>query len=339
MTRVEELSGPMDALAREILAGGAIDANDVLRLRQEVFKDGIVEREEADLVFYLNDHGAENDEAWNRFFVGTLTDYFVWKQYPRGVLSDDDGAFLIERVTDDGKIADKTEFDLLVDIVDKARQCPEDVILLVLEAVRESVLEGVGKLFGKDRRRPGVIDRADVEVIRKVVYGTGGGGGFTVTRREAELLFELNNATVDKKNAESWQELFVKAVGNYLMFPAGPPAAIDVEEIRRRDESLASMAEGQGVAGILAGMFSGKALTAGADERRTQKEDLHRKVEEGEEEFRRETVDRAEAEWLIARITEDDIVHDNEKALLAYIKRQASEIDPSLEPFFEKYGI
>lgn len=99
------------------------------------------------------------------------------------------------------------------------------------------------------------------------------------------------------------------------------------------------MAEGQGVAGILDGMFGGKALTAWADERRTQKEGLQRKIEKVEEEFRRETVDRAEAEWLIARITEDDIIHDNEKALLAYIKRQASEIDPSLETFFEKYGV
>ncbi len=80
-----------------------------------------------------------------------------------------------------------------------------------------------------------MIDAADVEIIKKVVYGTGGGGGFTITRREAELLFELNNATADKDNGATWRELFVNAVGNYLMFPRGAPKVVGAEELRRRE--------------------------------------------------------------------------------------------------------
>ena len=50
-------------------------------------------------------------------------------------------------------------------------------------------------------------------------------------------------------------------------------------------------------------------------------------------------VDRAEVEWLIKRITEDDVIHDNERALLAYIKEQAVFIDPALDPYLAKYGV
>jgi len=69
-------------------------------------------------------------------------------------------------------------------------------------------------------------------------------------------LFRLNTESSGKKNAATWRELFVTAVGCYLMLPQGPPGKIDVEEIRRRDESLAGMASGEGVFAMLIDAFS-----------------------------------------------------------------------------------
>ena len=326
-------------LAADVLAGGKITADDVLMLRQDVFKDGVVDRDEASFVFHLDVQDAEKDAAWKPFFVDTLTDYFVWKQYPRGVLSDEDGAFLVERVTHDGRIDHESEFALILSIISKARECPEDVVVLALEAVEESVLEGSGKLFGKGRRRPGVIDEVEVETIRNIVFGSGGGGSLTITRREAELLFRLNNATVGKKNAPGWRELFITAVGSYIMHPAAAPEKIDVDEVRRRDESLARMAEGEGIGAMFDQIASKEGLTYRRDQRRNEEEELQRDLAEVEAEVEREAVQRDEVEWLIARITEDDAIHANERALLAYIKEKAVHIDPSLDPYFEKYGV
>ena len=326
-------------LADKVLAGGAITADDVATLRQGVYADGAVDRDEVDLLFYLNDKDIDKDTVWNEFFVSSLTDYFVWKQDPRGVLSDADGALLIARITHDGKIEHNSEFTLLVDIVSKARQCPEEVVLLALEAIEESVIDGSGKLFGAGRRRPGLIDEGEVEVIRMGVFGSGGGGGLTVTRREAELLFRLNNKTSGKKNAASWRDLFVTVVGSYLMHPQGPPEPIDVEEIRRRDESLARMAEGEGIGALFADMFGASGGGIREDLKRKQKEELSRALKTVEEEFEREKIDRAEIEWLIERLQDDDRVDGNERALLAYIKQKAVEIDPALNPYFEKYGV
>ena len=331
MTGSGQLSEAMAELAADVLAGGGVTESDVTRLRREVFKDGVVDRDEAELMFHLDAHGENNDQAWKSFFVEALTNYFVWKQHPPGVLSDDDGRFLVERVTHDGKIDGETEFKLIVDVISKAQSCPEDVVVLALGAVKEIVLEGSGVKFGAQRSRPGVIDAADVEIIKKVVYGAGGGGGFTITRREAELLFELNNATVDKENTPTWRELFVNAVGNYLMFPRGAPKVVGAEEIRRREaipEKSSSRIS-----------YFGKAFSAWKDERASETEDLQNKLEAADEADTREKLDESEAAWLIERITEDDVVHDNEKALLAHIKRLASEIHPSLLPFMEKYGV
>ena len=103
-------------------------------------RDGIVDREEAKLVFHLNEvAGTGNDQAWYDFFVEALTDYFVWKQEPLGYLSDEDADFLVAQITRDGKIDDNTEFGLLVNIIHRLRVSPEKVVLLTLRGVKETV--------------------------------------------------------------------------------------------------------------------------------------------------------------------------------------------------------
>ena len=51
-------------LAARILAGGEITADDVLILRQGIFADGAVDKDEVDLIFYLNDQKVDKDIAW-----------------------------------------------------------------------------------------------------------------------------------------------------------------------------------------------------------------------------------------------------------------------------------
>ena len=63
MNAMATISDRYRDLARDIAANG-IDAQEVRRLREEVFADGIVNREEAALLFHLNelaDRGNEPD--------------------------------------------------------------------------------------------------------------------------------------------------------------------------------------------------------------------------------------------------------------------------------------
>jgi hypothetical protein len=43
-----------------------------------------------------------------------------------------------------------------------------------------------------------------------------------------------------------------------------------------------------------------------------------------------------EAGWLAARIGRDGKLHENEKALLRFIRDEASDIHPALAPLIEK---
>jgi hypothetical protein len=344
MAEIGNLSPSMTRHAEQIVAGG-IDADEVLRLRKDVFGDGIVSRDEAKLLFYLNERaGHGNDEAWDDFFVEALSTYFVWKQEPVGYLSDEDARFLVEQITKDGVIDDTTEFALLINIFQHLRTAPEEVIVLALEAVKETVLGGGTVLFGPERRRPGVIDAADVELIRSVIFASGSGGSLTITRREAMLVFELNDRTVEKNNAPEWQTLFVQAIAHYLMFPRGAPAVPRREEAARRERWLE---ERRGTGRLLAetlrslnGHIFARTLgdmVAGPRDKGVAAAEAER-LAEGEA-FARETIDESEAAWLLAQVEKDGILHDNERALLAFIKENSPRIHSSLDALFEEAGL
>ena len=85
-------------------------------------------------------------------------------------------------------------------------------------------------LFGHQARRPGAIDRADVEVIRRLVYGRGGQSGLAISRTEAEFLFALERATAGAANDPAWRELFVKAITMHLLYGGASPDGVDEEE-------------------------------------------------------------------------------------------------------------
>ncbi len=329
----------------DIAAKGLISSEDVLRLRREVFKDGIVDRSEAEAVFRLDRACSDKDPTWAEFYVDALTDYFVWQAEPAKYVSDDKARLLIENIVRDGCIDSATELALLIKIINCATSCPETLVIFVLDAVSESVLNPDRAAYGAGRR-PKLIDEMDVEIIRTVIYSGASGGGFTVTRREAELLFDLNDATVEAENAPGWRDLFVKAIANHLMFPLGAPSAPDAGEASRREDWLK---ERPGTGGLLKGI--GRALAGGDIDfggawnevdgfgRKRSRQEIAREEAQVREALSREAIDEDEANWLIGRVCKDRVLHENERALLAFIKENAPNTHPALNQLFVKAGL
>lgn len=356
MTNFVHLPAEKVETARRILADGVIDGAEALRLGQDLFLDGVVDMDEADLMLHLDACAtdADNGEAWEKLFVNALTDFFVWKQFPPGALSQQSADYLVRRVTADGKINSKTEFALLRNIAKTAKRYPRNVALLILRAVKESALKakgresGEGSLFGPGRRRAGVIDAVGAAVIRDVIYAPG--GGFTVSRQEAELLFELNDATLGKNNAPEWRDLFAKGVGNYLIYPYEEPKSLSVEAIAKRQEWLTARTQGAGnfIQTMGRSLAGGSAFNAALDTAAeylpggvtNEEKDLVAKLDaEAAIADRLSQVDEAEAAWLLERVNADGEINENERAMLAFIKENALRIHPSLDPLYKAAGL
>jgi len=334
----------LSSIVKTILDAGSITKDDVHELRGEVFQDGIVDRGEAEQLFMLNDACRDTHETWNDFYVEALTDYAIWRTAPEGYVSDDDAQWIIGCITHDGRIDSRSELELLVNIIHWAQHCPETLVLLALQAVKDSVLGGGGVLFGPARRRPGVIDRADVAILSRLVYGGGSGGGLTITRREADLFFDLNDAIRGRENAEEWRDLFVKVIASHLMFPRGVPHIPDADEMLRRDQwlkdrrGLGDIFSGMG-ATVLSGGFGEAWRQADLFGSRAAADAAKKHAEQAKDADWRESIDGPEAAWLLKRIPADGILDDNEKTLLKFIKANSTCIDPSLELLLEQAGL
>ena len=63
---------------------GRITADDVISLRAEVFRDGIVTRAEAESLFALHASCRDQSAAWPAFFVEAVNRYIVHQEMPRG---------------------------------------------------------------------------------------------------------------------------------------------------------------------------------------------------------------------------------------------------------------
>ena len=205
------------AFIEDLKRKATVTKEDVIALRRDVFADGIVERAEADLLFELNTCVAEPTLSWSDFFVEALSDFVTETVDTRPYVSAEQADYLIERIEKDGKVQTASELGLLVNVIENAYECPSKLTAYALETVKNSVLKDEGPLRRKGTLSPGVIGIAEVDLIERIIFGTGGEGNIAVTKAEAEFLFDLNDASKEAENDPAWRRLFVRGIANYLM--------------------------------------------------------------------------------------------------------------------------
>ena len=318
----------------EIKARGSIKDADVLKLRRNYYDDGSISAEEADVIFALNDACPVQDPAWADCFIETITDYLVEQAEPRGYLTAENAQWLIERIGKDGRVDSKTELELLVNVLDKARWAPQSLVRFALEQVRDAVLDGTGPLRSGKKLEPGIVSEADVDLLRRILYSAGSDGSIAITQAEAEVLFDIDEATTGRDNHPAWTDLFVKAIANCVMAASGyaaPPREValarDAWLDRRGELSLDAM---------LGGMATGlKGLFGGYREQTVEERSIARLTQQKVEIVTHEAVTAAEATWLAERIARDGKMSPNERALLAFLKTESPSIDPALRALVE----
>lgn len=307
-----------------------ITAEDVRRLRGTVFADGLVARGEAEALFAIDRSVAEKDDEWNAFLVEAVADYLVHQERPAGYVSDENADWLIAALEDHGPANLGTKVELLVGVLERARSAPARLPAHALAIVAKAVVEGDARLHCGGTLTPGVISKAEVRLMRRILYAFGGKGGIGISREEAEVLFDLNDRTAEAANDPEWTELFVKAIANFVMCASGytPPS----REVALRHETFFDKAEVD-VAGFFRRMASGGVrgiLDAYRKDTSVERGFASLNAARAAAATEAEAIDADEAAWLVDRITRDRAIHDNERELLAFIGRESRDIHPSI---------
>ena len=333
---------PEDVMSQSELAtiveslnlAGKIGAEVVLKLRRAVFSDSFVSPQEAQSLIELNRNCFPRDVSWNVFFVEALTDYLVHQADPAGYVTAENAEWLISVIMVDGHVNSSIEMELVISILDQAMWSPPSLVNFALEEVKHWVVDGSGSIRKELDLVPGQIGEAEVDLLRRILYSFGGEWNIAISRQEAELLFDLNDATAGANNHPSWSELFVKAIANHIMAGSGYQVPSRQEALKRE----AWLESEETTSGFFSKMFSGGfSAVLEAYKAQTPEEAAVARLEQQRLEIvTGEIITQSEASWLTERLQRDGELHDNEKALLRFLKEESPDIHPSLKTLIDQ---
>ena len=322
----------------EIIKRGSIKDADVAKLRAAFYDDGAIGPDEAEKLFAINDECPVQDRSWADFFVEAVTDFIVNQAAPEGYVTLENAQWLIARIGRDGRIESKTEIDLLVAVLDKSRWSPASLVSFALEQVKQAVITGKGPLRSGQAIEKGTISEGEVERLRRILYAFGGDGNVAITRAEAEILFEINDATDRAPLNPAWTDLFVKAIANVLMASSG--YAVPSREEALRSEAWLESRGDLSPLEVLAKMvrFSLDSVGEAYREQSPEERALARLERQRVEIITNEEITEGEATWLAERIGRDGRITANEQALLDYLRQESPEIHPALTELIARYS-
>jgi hypothetical protein len=180
-----------------------------------------------------------------------------------------------------------------------------------------------------------MVNEADVELLRRVLYSFGGDGNLAITQAEVEVLFEIDAATAAADNHPSWNDLFVKAIANCVMGASGyasPPRAVALA----RDAWLERRGE-LSIDEVLSGM-AGRVKSLFGDYRRQTSEEqaIARLTQQKIEIITRTTITPTQVTWLAERIGRDGKLSANERSLMMFLAAENPAIDPILREMVQR---
>ena len=155
----DHMDKSLEDLKIDILEDGVIDSDEVAKIKERLYADDVIDRDEADFLFALNDEtsGKENDPGWQALFVEALSDHVLKDEESPGVIDDNEADYLIEKIKGDG-VVDANELKLLVNICATATgESPVGFNQFILDSVKAAVIED------------GIVDSDEVEMMKMVI--------------------------------------------------------------------------------------------------------------------------------------------------------------------------
>lgn len=296
-----------DALLQRIDNLSRASRSEASAQMNDVFRDGVVSRAEAEALFALTPQFAGDETGWNARFCEAIADFLLNNEMPSNWVTDEEADWLIGQVESrpDGPLA--VDIDAMLLVLRKAEGAPPRLGLFALTLACEAIMKA------------GRADKASVEQVRRAVYSQSSDGGLWVTRAEANILFKANDAIARAKNDPAWNDLFARTIGNQLLAAAHPDPITQSKALAR--ETWLKPESG-GVFNALGSAFGG----AGFFERLTydpKKAAAARAVAREAAEKAATEVTDSETGWLMKRLRFDNSISPAERALVDFLEAEA----------------
>ena len=298
-----------------------LTAEDALEVRRIVFaNDGPVTRDAAEALFRLNAAAGQLSAEWAALFVEALVELVVRQRVPAGYVDTETGAWLMDAV---GRHPVRDDvLDMLVHVLETADETPDALDAFVLGALKSTLLE---------RPEPRTLTKADVERFRRAVFALGSEGNIEVSRREADLLFDINDVLHGEANDPAWADFFVRAIADSVLRVQTYVELSTAEELKAE----AFLADTR----VRPFAFLGAMLHPASAVGQFRQHDADildmwaaRNAADTAADEAARSVEADEAHWLMQRLQQDGRFDANERQLVRFLVENARAIDPALHP-------
>lgn len=335
-------SDTVHEIALRVGVSGKVEAADVLAVRRAVYGgDCLVSRAEAEAVYAVERARRGHCREWSEFFVEALTDFVLNQELPVGYLSAENAAWLEGQIKLRKEPSMDGDMAIVANMIERASEVPASFAAFALRLAKEAVIYGDGADAKGRVHASGRVDEADVAMLKRILWGAGSEGLLAVSRDEAEALFAIADATTGAANVPEFDDLFGKAIGNYLLGATGRAVPSRETALRWQTPAQYKVDVVQSLSQILRerGKINPKFL------KDTQATSLAQEVED---EHARLNVKRdveievaaimtpEKASWLTDRIEKNGLMNGPEKALVKFIEREASNLGVDLTGVFAK---
>lgn len=315
------MSGDFAKLAESLISAKNVDDAEVAKLRSLLWQNANLPREAVQSLLALNDALVQPHAGFCDLLGEAVTHLLLRQDRPRNYISDDNAEWLIQCLTKDGRVESYAELELLVRVIEQAENASERLRNFALDQIEMTVLHGVGPTRRGGACRPGCIDEAEVELLRRVIFAAGGASATIVSEAEANMFFRLKDLTKVGKNAPQWSNLFVQAVANHLMaYSSYRP--LELEEAQRLERFMddTSPNVGRFLTRVMGSVSLSSLFGSGKD---SEEKILHSESVEAARQ-----ISDGEANWLRAQIAADSDTDELEKAVLAFIADEGVSLPP-----------
>ncbi len=327
------MSNSMPVELQVILNSGTITAANAHDIRAKFYTDAKIGVEEATWLFALNGGCRKKDVFWEILFVEALTDFLVFQVQPEGHVDETAAQWLIGMIDSAGAVKSISEFELLINVLEKSDSSPEFLVNYALAQVKLAITSGQGPLRNSKRPVPAcAVTADDVGILRQLMHAPASPGSINITRGEAEMLFDINDITAASENDPAWVNFFGKAIANHMMADEAYRAPSRAEALRVEKWLEDPKAD---VGGFFSRMVSGLRGLLGINTvsgRATKAKLLKQVAAIGES----ENISEAEALWFMQRLNRDGQMSEAEYAALSFLKRESKDIHPSMLPLLQQ---
>ena len=315
---------------------GFVTADDVAYLRDNVFPGGINSKSDLAILLGLAERAPDGDRAWTEFFGEAAGDYYLREEIPHDYITEREFQELKASVTQYSETVTPLVLAMLIKLVQDATATPP--------MMEEFICQQIKSIIGIRDGNPAISEN-NAAMIRSFLFANSRDENRPVSRREATLLFDLNDMTMASHNHPAWSELFLKAIANHLMAQIGYTANTRQDALSQwdwiQDQSVdVSVFFRRMLSGGLASLrqaYTPTTQVSTGDAADSVFEHIVRSRE-----LRAMAGDDGgehNADWLAARIGRDGFLDDNERTLVAFMQEFESELPASLKTLVSHSGL